>query len=274
MNNRDYLIGLDKRSARPLNAYTHPEQALRNQALTHEKHRLEAVAETLALVGLMAVKQVLRGNEVVVVKGGAVFQFGKGVEEHATVGAHCLPGRLNFNNAHLHEMVEWRPEVIQQRGMKPLPLSSKLRNLFAWVDVFDRSINNADSWVEKLTDERGLKPLFGRTVQRSMREVALRKPPTGRGLRELVKQGFEDYKFNAGYIYEERLDRLIHPPSSVKPGEHDANRKLIVEHYLTVLCHPSFMPEALTPPGFSDLIRDVLAEGAQMISRGTDAFQA
>ncbi len=273
MSNRKQVIGLDKQTSRPLSSYTQPERALLKQALAHETHRLESVAETLALIGLMTLKKVLSGNEMVAVKGDAEYQFGEGVKAHGTVGAHCLPGKINFNNTHLHIMAEWRPDVIKQRGMKPIPLSSKLRNLFARVDVFDSSINNADSWSEKMSGERGLKFHLGKSVQRLMKDISFQKPSTIRSLGKLVEDSFEHYKFGARYIYEERLDSLTNPSSYAKPGKNDATRRFIVECYWDVLRDTSFVPDAITTLGFRDLIRDVLAEGPLMISTGTSAFQ-
>jgi len=274
MGNRKHIIGLDKPDSRPLSSYSHPELALRKQALEHEQHRLECVAEMLALVGLMTLKKVLSGNETVAVEGEAEFQFGKGVKKHGTVGAHCLPGKLNFNGTSLHEKIEWRAELIQKQGMKPLPLSSKLRNLAGRVDVADASINNTDSWVEKMPDQRGLKFHFGRSVQRLMWEISVRHPATGHALCKLVEDAYDHYKSNVRYIYEERWDSVAHPQPGVKAGEHDANRQFIVERYFKALRNPSFVPEAITTPGFRELIGDVLTEGRQMIATGSDAFQA
>ena len=273
MGNRKHIIGLDKPVSRPLNSYSQPEMALRKQALEHERHRLECVAEMLALVGLMTLKQVLTGNEAVAVEGEAEFQFGQGVKKHGTVGAHCLPGKLNFNGTSLHEKVEWRPDLIEQQGMKPLPLSSKLRNLFGRVDVADASINNADSWVEKMPDQRGLKFHFGRSVHRLMGEIPLRHPATGRALCKLVEDAYKHYTSSVRYIYEERWDSVAHPRPGAQAGEHDAKRKFIVEHYFQALRDPAFNPAAITTPGFRELMGDVLMEGRHMISTGSDTFK-
>jgi hypothetical protein len=270
---RKFLGGLDTPVSRPLSSYSQPELALRKQAVEHEQHRLESVAETLALVGLMTVKKVLSGNEVVAVKGEAVYQLVSGVKKHGTVGAHCLPGKLNFNGAHLHIRAEWKPEEIKQKGMKPLPLSSKLRHLFGRVDVLDGSINDADTWVEKMSKERGLKFHFGRAVERLMKNILVRKPATVRTLGELIEEAHGHYTFGANYIYEERLDSLAHPLPSGQTDKNNATRKLIIEQYWAALQDPNFVPEAIGPLGFRDVIRDVLAEGPDMISKGADAFQ-
>lgn len=60
---RQYLIGLDKLTTGPLSAAANPQSVLRDQASLHEKHRLESVAETMALVGVMTFQKALSGRE-------------------------------------------------------------------------------------------------------------------------------------------------------------------------------------------------------------------
>lgn len=272
MANRTHIIGLDKPTAPPLGGVANPQHVLREQALTHEKHRLESIAEMLALAGLMTVKKVLAGREVVTVRG-AVYQFGQGVRVHGTIAAHCLPGQLRFNDVAIHQMSEWKADLIKERGMKPLALGSKLRNLFGRTDVVDGSVNDLDSWVEKMSNERGLKFLFARSVQQLMERVLLQKPTTCRTLSEIVEDKFEHYRFGATYVCEERLDSLIHTAMPAKPDKNDSNRKFIVEQYLSVLRDVSFIPEAIKPAGFRGLIKDVLEQGPQMVSSGSDKIQ-
>jgi hypothetical protein len=141
------------------------------------------------------------------------------------------------------------------------------------VDVADASINNADSWVEKMPGERGLKFHFGRSVQRLMSEIPIRHPNTGRALAALVEEAYKHYTFNVRYIYEERWDSVANAVPGAKATEHDANRKFIVENYYQALRDPAFSPAGITTPGFRELVGDVLMEGRQMIATGSDSFQ-
>ena len=77
MGRRRHIKGLDKPSAGPLRFEADPLVTLAKQASAHEIHRLDSVAETMILVGVMAGKKVLAGHEMVTV-GPAEPQFGSG----------------------------------------------------------------------------------------------------------------------------------------------------------------------------------------------------
>src|SRR5689334_16549098 len=133
---RTQIIGLDKPVVQPLRSSTEPLGTLRGQASGHEKHRLDSVAEVAAIVSVMVVKQVLIGYEVVTV-GPAVFQFGTGVRSDHTQAAHCLPGQIEFNGRPIHMSTGWDESLLGRLGVKPLALSSKLRNLSGRTDAVD-----------------------------------------------------------------------------------------------------------------------------------------
>ncbi len=67
MGRRRHIKGLDKPSAGPLRFEADPLVSLAKQASAHEIHRLDSVAETMILVGVMAGKKVLAGHEMVTV---------------------------------------------------------------------------------------------------------------------------------------------------------------------------------------------------------------
>lgn len=69
---------------------------------------------------------------------------------------------------------------------------------------------------------------------------------------------------------EERLDGMPRAALPAKADQNDSNRKFIVEQYLSVLRDASFIPEVIKPAGFRGLIKDVLEQGSQMVSSGSD----
>ena len=78
MSYRHHLIGLDQGVTEPLSSAANPLTVLGYQASLHETHRLESVAETMALVGLMTFKRALSGREKVTVGGNGIPFSGKG----------------------------------------------------------------------------------------------------------------------------------------------------------------------------------------------------
>jgi hypothetical protein len=259
MSNRLHIKGLDKPAAQALRLAADPRGVLRTQAGVHERHRLETVAETLALTGLMTAKKVLTGREVVTV-AGAVFQFGKGVRADATVAAHCLPGQLEFNAWPIHAFADWNMETLRERGMKPLPLSSKLCNLSGRTDVVDVAVNHVDSALEIMDRGRGLKPLFGRAASQLL-ELCLRTQPSNLGgVKDLAGKAMHQYRLSASYACEERLANLAaFAPTDGESLENIQRKMIVAEEYLQVVRDGSFVPDAITSSGFDDLVKDVIA---------------
>jgi hypothetical protein len=257
---RTHLIGLDKPSASPLRTAADPLLALRAQASNHEQHRLESVAEMLALVGVMTVKRVLAGREVVTVQG-AVFQWGEGQAEHSSVGAHCLPGQLAFNGQPIHTMQMWTEQFLRERGLKPLALSSKLRNVSARTDVVDRVVNETDSLLEKLGKSRGLKVRFGGAVHQLMERVLFENPRIPGRLIDLVGMAMSYYRLGARYACEERLDWLKQQlPLAASDAKAESRQRgmIVAEQYLRVVQDGSFVPHFASTAGMNELIRDVV----------------
>ena len=259
---REHLIGLDQQTTGPLSAAADPKAVLRDQASIHERHRLESVAETVALVGAMTFQKVLSGREQIRVRG-AVFQFGRGVLEDNTVAAHCLPGQLEFNSRPVHTMPDWNEAFLRECGLKPLALSSKLRNVCARTDAVDRIVNQTDNLIESMRNGRGLKPALGRTVYGLMEQFSRRKPANWPSVEELVRDSMRHYRLTASYACEERLDDLDqHAKFAISESKLEStNRKLIVaEEYLEVVQDASFVPEPTTLTGFLQVVKDVIED--------------
>jgi hypothetical protein len=51
-------------------------------------------------------------------------------------------------------MPDWNENFLRECGLKPLALSSKLRNVSARTDVVDLVVNQTDSLLESMRDER------------------------------------------------------------------------------------------------------------------------
>ena len=214
----------------------------------------------MALVGVMAFQRALSGHEKVSV-GGAIFQFGRGVLMDNTVAAHCLPGQLKFNSRPLHTMPDWNEAFLKERGLKPLALSSKLRNASARTDAVDQIVNRTDNLVEIMRDGRGLKPTLERTVYGMMEQFLRRKPANWVALEELIRDSMNRYRLTAGYAYEERLDELDEASKLAKsaPELQSSEGKLsVAEKYLEVVQDPSFVPEPTTLTGLLCVVKDVV----------------
>jgi hypothetical protein len=262
MSRRKQLIGLDKPTAGPLSAAANPRTVLRYQASIHEMHRLETVAEAMALVGVMTFAKALTAREKVRV-GGAFFQFGQGVRKDDTVAAHCLPGYLEFNSVPLHEMPDWNENFLRECGLKPLALSSKLRNVYARTDAVARVVNETDSLLEIMRDGRGLKPALERAVYGLMEQFLRRKPTTWPAVEDLVQNSFNHYRLVAGYACEERLDDLAKDAQSARSKSDLLSidyKTTVTEEYLEVAQNGAFVPECTALTGFLGVVKDVIED--------------
>jgi hypothetical protein len=115
MSYRHQLIGLDKPVTEPLSAVANPLTVLRYQALLHESHRLETVAEAMALVGVMTFKHALSGREKVTVRG-AIFQFGRGT------GMNLFSKSAVLNRSHFPvNFATFARELILSTGLSTKP---------------------------------------------------------------------------------------------------------------------------------------------------------
>ena len=271
MGDRMHLIGIDKETSSPLRSATNPLLVLRQQASTHERDRIDSVAETMSLIGVLTAKKILSGREVVTV-GGAIFQWGSGVRTDRTVAAHCLPGHLRFNSHPIHTDPEWSDQQLQGRGVKPLAMSSKLRNLSARTNVVDTLVNEVDSLIERMGGDRGLKPLFGRSVHRMMEKFIHERPDTWSDMGELVRDAIDHYRLAAGFVCEERMDYLgdrnARLPLGSPPSAEEAlqQKQAIADEYLQIVQDGAFVPPSMTDTGFRWVIRDVLQEEDQVFS--------
>jgi hypothetical protein len=193
--------------------------------------------------------------------GGAIFQFGRGVLEDNTVAAHCLPGQLEFNSRPVHTMPNWNEAFLKECGLKPLALSSKLRNVSARTDAVDRIVNQTDNLIESMRNGRGLKPTLERTVHGLIEQFTHRKPASWPAVEELVRDSMNHYRLTASYACEERLDDLDeYAKSAISNSKLEAtnNKIIIAEQYLEVVQDPSFVPESTTLTGFLWVVKDVI----------------
>lgn len=256
---RNHLMGIDK--PRPL------PKAKQNRI--HERHRLESVAEMLALLGILTMKQVLTGNDAVGVRG-AVFQWGEGDKSAKLAAAHCIPGQIKFNGVALHERMVWTEVYLQEKGIKPLHMDAKLRNVSARTDVVDQVVNQTDSLLEIISyaGSRGLKYELAAaanhvttlaTVQRvrakgQQSAIVQELPP-------LIHSAMSQYRNRAALTCEERLDWLQEKVKGAENADESATRKqqlVIVEDYLSVVQNKSTPIWFSTPSGVVELVADVV----------------
>jgi hypothetical protein len=231
------------------------------QAVEHEKNRLNTIAETLAMIGLLTHHKVLHGNEVVTVRG-ATFQWVSGSRGEQTQGAHCLPGWIHFNSQPVHEMDSWNIPGLRDSGLKPYPFAIKVRNLGARVDLMGEMINVSDSYIEKMSRRRGLKDGLRRAVEMQTQALLRRPGRTADVIREVLNDVIANYRFIASYACEERLDDLAANLRDARDATAIArlkDKKLVIETYISALRDRSFHPEAVTDDGFEDIRKDVVA---------------
>ena len=262
MSGRVHLIGLDKPSAPPLRLAADPIGMLRWQASTHERNRLESVAEMLALVGILSMKRVLGRSETVSVSG-AIYQWGAGSRTDRTVGAHCLPGQLRFNGSALHDNTSWTPKFLEEHGLKPLALDSKVRNVSARTEVTDGVVNETDSLLEKMDTGRGLKSRFANAAHQIAERVSFQASLTLAALAQLVSASVSHYRLGASFACEERLDWLrLQVRVTLNPPDLEKRRRqvVVVEEYLKVIKDHSFIPYFETRAGIEELVGDVVQQ--------------
>lgn len=228
------------------------------QARMHEANRQETVAETLALVGVLAQRKFLSGHEAVTV-GPVISQWASG--EGTVVGAHCIPGWMRFNGSLLHDSQEWTPDRLVSKGIKAIPFSRKIWNLGARVDMVDVTLNKTDSDLERMSSGRGLKPALGYATQLLMTRIQHRRPDRVDTLYELVADAVENYRVRAVFIYEERIDGYQQKRSKAdsEASAHSfEDRQLVAETYYEVLRQSTFRAPATTPSGFQSVVQEVL----------------
>ncbi len=237
-----------------LSAQPDPLLALRQQAVMHEHHRLETIAELLAITAILTVQRVLTGHEVITI-GRAMFQFGKGDRAQGIQAAHCLPGHPYFNGLALHTVDEWQPEILARHQLKPLPLASKLRNLCGRTDYVDASLNQTDCLIEIMDDGRGLKPTLGRALHHLQQHLKHRPAKDWPAVGELVAQSMEIYRQHAAYVCQERLHQL---PFTTTPNATAIPKSHILESYLQVVQNGTFIPDSTSLNGFFRVVTEVL----------------
>src|SRR5271165_3571429 len=160
-----YVPGIDGPTETPLRLATDRKAEIERQATWHEGNRLNSVAEELALVAVMRKQQVLMGTEKISVIA-AQRQFRKGTHVDETQAAHCLPGQLYLNSLPIYDLHGEQERLIKRRGIRPLPLFSKLTHLHGRTDVVNIALNSVDSLVEDMAGGRGLTVLLERSIYR------------------------------------------------------------------------------------------------------------
>ena len=232
------------------------------QAVEHEQNRLDTIAETLVMVGLLTHCNVLLGNEVVTVRG-AHFQWVSGSRGDRTQAAHCLPGWVQFNSQPLHEMDGWTVPNLQERGLKPVPFAMKVRNLASRVDLTGEMINVSDSYIEKMSQRRGLKDNLRQAVELQTQTQRRRPTKDPWVIQEVLHDVMANYQHRASYVCEERLDDLAMQLRAAREANAISrleNKRLVVETYIAVLRDRGFQPAALSNHGFEDILKDVLVD--------------
>ena len=201
-----YIPGIDGPTETPLRLATDRKAEIERQATWHEGNRLNSVAEELALVAVMRKQQVLMGKEKISVIA-AQRQFRKGTHVDETQAAHCLPGQLYLNSLPIYDLHGEQERLIKRRGIRPLPLFSKLTHLHGRTDVVNIALNSVDSLVEDMAGGRGLTVLLERSIYRLFERYRFEKSGGWDADFERVRMTVDGYRVAAGYACEERLRR-------------------------------------------------------------------
>src|SRR5271166_6470237 len=98
--------------------------------------------------------------------------------------------------------------LIKRRGIRPLPLFSKLTHLHGRTDVVNIALNSVDSLVEDMAGGRGLTVLLERSIYRLYERYRFEKSGGWEADFERVRVTVDGYRVAAGYACEERLDYL------------------------------------------------------------------
>lgn len=157
-NRRTHLKGIDDRGPLSLTTGQQGFAALQAEAIIHERNRLESVAELYCLLCILSYGGILSGANAAT-KGKTTYQFGKGKKADRTEAAHCLPGQILING-HYPDIILDTAANVANAGLKPIPMSSKLRHLFGRTDITSVEVNDTDSSIETVTGDIGIKPAF------------------------------------------------------------------------------------------------------------------
>lgn len=262
MAHRKHLVGIDDRRFSSIRGQADLKPHLRVQAREHELHRLESVAEVLCLVAIMIRQGVLTGRETVSADA-AIFQFGKGSRIASVQAAHCLPGQLKFDAHPFHLMGNWNESTLRDRGLKPIPLDGKLRNLSGRTDLVDTLINQTDSFLEIMSRGRGLKSVLAHTVGQMIKQPALVPSASWPTVRKVVLESLASYRRSAISVCQQRVEDVVSRNKPALLGQApspDQYKAAIVLEYMQVLLSNTSLPEPLNLSAFRWLLRDVIAQ--------------
>ncbi len=262
MAHRKHLVGIDDRRFTSIRGQADLKPHLRVQAREHELHRLESVAEVLCLVAIMIRQGVLTGRETVSAEA-AIYQFGTGSLVASVQAAHCLPGQLKFDGQPFHLMANWSKSTLLDRGLKPIPLDGKLRNLSGRTDLVDTLINQTDSYLEIMSRGQGLKFVLAHTTGQMIRQPALVPSASWPTVRKVVVESMAAYRRNAVSVCQQRVEDVVSrnkPALLGQPPGTDQYKAAIVLEYMQVLLSNTLLPEPLNLSAFRWLLRDVMVQ--------------
>ncbi len=188
---RTAIIGLDDR--KPLYQTTGQTgiAALRAEACIHERNRLETVAEFYALLSVLAWAGILSGDNSAS-KGKTTYQFGKGTKESRTEAAHCIPAQVLINGLYPNSLLESAANV-HRCGLKPLPVASKLRNLFGRTNITSVEVNDADGSIERISGGLGIKIAFVKWTDHLLDQLEKHPPGNQAGVLDAARKAYGFY---------------------------------------------------------------------------------
>jgi hypothetical protein len=204
---RTHLKGIDDRG--PLSKTTGKQgfAALQAEAIIHEKNRLESVAELYCLLSLLAYGGILSGTNSAT-KGQTTYQFGKGSKADRTEAAHCLPGQILING-HYPDIILDTAANVEQAGLKPIAMSSKLRHLFGRTDITSVEVNDTDSSIETVTGDIGIKPAFVLSTDKLFSELEKSPPSTKVKVLRHAQAGYKEFYDAARLATRTRLNMRL-----------------------------------------------------------------
>ncbi|HEY1083053.1 MAG TPA: hypothetical protein VGE29_12360 [Prosthecobacter sp.] len=239
-----------------------PLEGLQNQAFAHSQNRLDTVAEMLALVSILKMQRILTGREVISV-AGAVVQHGIGSAEEKLQAAHCLPGQVFFDSCLLENLSDWNISDLRGKGLKELPLASKLRGVAGRTDPVSTLVNQVDSSIEKMAGGQGLKNSLGIVTRQLLNGLLQKSPKHWSEVTSEVARVFGDYRRQEAQACQERLNTLrrdLMLTASTQEKDKLQKKIVIAETYLFVAQYPSVIPEATERHGFNLIARDVIQD--------------
>jgi hypothetical protein len=172
-------------------------EGLFDEAVKHEKDRLETVAEFFALMSLLAWAGILSGDNAAS-KGRTYYQDGWGTKASRTEAAHCIPQQVLINGRRPPDLLKSESQV-HSAGLKPLPVFTRLVSVFARTNKVSIEVNDTDGSIENVSGGLGIKIAFVKWTDHLL-DILEKRPPKSKV--EVLRSAQEAY---LGFFEAEKL---------------------------------------------------------------------